>query len=52
MNKPLSNADYYLEIGFNNDVIKTGETVECKVRFNKNDWSNYNQSNDYSFNSD
>ncbi len=48
-----SNADYYLEIGFAEGAnnINPGSTVEVQARFAKDDWSEYNQSQDYSFNS-
>jgi hypothetical protein len=47
-----SNADHCLEIGFANasGVIATGETVEIQTRFSKDNWTDYSQSNDYSFN--
>lgn len=46
-------ADYYLEIGFapTAGVIAPGGVVEIKGRFNKAGWTNYTQTNDYSFNS-
>ncbi len=46
-------ADYYLEIGFTAGAgtLAPGQnTGDLQDRFNKNDWSNYNQSNDYSYN--
>lgn len=45
-------ADYYLEIGFTSQAgtLSPNTSVEVKVRLNKGDWTNYNQSNDYSFN--
>jgi len=44
-------ADYYLEVSFTSDagILKQGESVDIQSRFAKNDWSNYSQSNDYSF---
>ncbi|HOJ78348.1 MAG TPA: cellulose binding domain-containing protein, partial [Bacillota bacterium] len=47
-----SNADYYLEIGFKSAAgqLKPGQSVELHCRFAKQDWSNFNQLNDYSFN--
>ncbi|MFZ5987981.1 MAG: stalk domain-containing protein [Bacillota bacterium] len=44
--------DYYLEIGFNAGAgrLEPGKTVEVKTRFSKEDWSNYTQTDDYSFN--
>ncbi|MFD2878931.1 hypothetical protein ACFTAO_27870 [Paenibacillus rhizoplanae] len=45
-------SDYYLEIGFTSGAgsLKPGETVEIQCRFWKSDFSNYYQTNDYSFN--
>jgi len=53
MSTAKSGADYYLEIGFTAAAgsLAAGETVELQLRLAKNDWSNYTQSNDYSFNS-
>ena len=47
-----TNADYYLEIGFTlaAGTLAAGQSIEVQARFAKSDWSNYNQSNDYSFN--
>lgn len=44
-------ADRYLEVGFSESAgeIKAGESVELVVGFAKNDWSEYNQKNDYSY---
>lgn len=38
-------------ISFNSGAgtLQPGETVEVKTRIHKNDWSNYTQTNDYSF---
>jgi len=46
-----SNADNYLEISFSEAAgeIGAGESVELSVGFAKNDWSQYNQKNDYSY---
>ncbi|WP_341347916.1 HYR domain-containing protein [Paenibacillus sp. FSL H3-0469] len=45
-------SDYYLEIGFTSGAgsLKPGESVEIQCRFWKSDFSNYYQTNDYSFN--
>lgn len=44
-------ADYYLEIGFTSSagVLAAGQAIELQVRFSKNDWSNYTQTGDYSY---
>ena len=44
-------ADYYLEIGFADGAgtLEAGKSVDIQTRFSKNDWSNYSQSDDYSF---
>ncbi len=46
-------ADTCLEIGFTNGAGKlaAGASIEVQGRFAKNDWSNYNQAGDYSFDS-
>ena len=45
-------ADTYLEIGFTSGAgsLAAGASVVIQTRIAKNDWSNYTQSNDYSFN--
>lgn len=47
-----SGADYYLEISFTSaDTLAPGQsTGDLQGRFNKADWSNYNQTNDDSYN--
>jgi len=42
-------ADTYLEISFTGGTLSTNTSVEVKVRVHRSDWSNYNQSNDFSF---
>ncbi len=52
MSTAATNADYYLEIGFSSgagSLAPGASTGEIQLRFNRSDWSNYNQSNDYSF---
>ncbi len=46
-------ADYYLEIGFTSGAgtLKAGQSIEVQTRAAKSDWTNYNQADDYSFNS-
>ncbi|QLG42866.1 beta-mannosidase [Paenibacillus sp. E222] len=48
---PVAGADYVLEIGFTNSAgtLNAGQSAEIQARFSKNNWSNYNQANDYSF---
>ncbi len=44
--------NYYYEITFNsNEVLDASGKIEMGIRVAKNDWSNYDQSNDYSYNS-
>ena len=52
MEKAMEGADTYLEIGFDSNAgtLEAGQTVNVQSNFNKKDWSNYNQANDYSFN--
>src|SRR5690242_17203550 len=48
-----STADTYLQVGFTSgagSIAANGNSGEIQSRFNKNDWSNYNQANDYSWN--
>jgi subtilisin family serine protease len=44
-------SDSYLEVRFNGNpgVLPGGGWIDLSLRFNKNDWSNYNESNDYSY---
>lgn len=46
------NADNYLEIGFKAGTgsVAPGDVVYVQTRVARNDWTNYDQSNDYSFN--
>ncbi|KAB3535452.1 hypothetical protein F8154_06620 [Alkaliphilus pronyensis] len=52
--KPRTNGDHYFEIGFESSAgsLASGEYVEIHTRLAKNDWSNFDQSNDFSFNPD
>ncbi len=45
-------ADYYLEVGFTagaGSIAVGGQSGEIQNRFNKNDWTNYTETGDYSF---
>lgn len=48
---PVDGADSYLEIGFTSAAgsLAPGAYVEVQARFSKSDWSNYTQTDDYSF---
>ncbi|WP_231594435.1 cellulose binding domain-containing protein [Paenibacillus algorifonticola] len=51
--KTSANADSYLEISFGTgtgNVTAGGHTGEMQTRIHKNDWSNYMETNDYSYN--
>lgn len=52
LDTPAAGADYALEIGFTSaaGTLNPGQSAEIQTRFSKQDWSNYNQANDYSFN--
>lgn len=52
VNTPKTNADYFLETGFTSGAgsLDPGAGIDIQIRFAKNDWSNYSQTNDYSFN--
>lgn len=45
-----STADSYMELRFNaNDLLKEGATLIAQTRVAKSDWSNYDQTNDFSY---
>ncbi|MBO0510530.1 endo-1,4-beta-xylanase [Streptomyces beijiangensis] len=42
-------ADHYLEVGFSSGSLAAGaSTGELQLRFNKTDWSNFSETDDYS----
>ncbi|WP_240802490.1 endo-1,4-beta-xylanase [Streptomyces sp. A0642] len=46
---PKAGADHYLEVGFAGGTLAPGATTgEIQLRLNKTDWSNFNESDDYS----
>ncbi|MGB8451425.1 MAG: glycoside hydrolase family 48 protein [Anaerocolumna sp.] len=51
MNPSVTGADYYLEIGFKDaaGTLAAGQSVEVQARFSKTDWTNYTQTDDYSY---
>ncbi|GAB3224952.1 hypothetical protein GCM10027423_61030 [Spirosoma arcticum] len=51
VNPPLANADTYIELGFSNlgQFYPLSSTGNIQYRITKQDWSNFNQSNDYSY---
>ena len=53
MSPTYATADTYLQIGFTSGAgsIAAGGSVQIQTRASKSDWSNYTQTNDYSFNS-
>ena len=47
---PVNGADAYLEISFSGGTLNANsQTGEILAYVNKTDWSDFNQSNDYSF---
>ncbi len=51
MKREKIGADYYLEMGFNeaSGTLSAGKSMELQVRFSKSDWTNYIQTDDYSY---
>jgi endoglucanase len=45
----VTGADTYLEVSFTGGQVEAGASIEIKVRVHKSDWSNYDQSNDFSY---
>jgi hypothetical protein len=52
MANPTADADTYAEVGFSSGAgnLAPGANTTVLVRITKIDWTNYNQTNDYSFN--
>lgn len=48
---PVLTADYSLTIGFNSisGILGPNQSTELRTRFNKTDWSNYNETDDFSY---
>jgi hypothetical protein len=53
MSTPKTGADTYVEVGFTSGAgsLAAGANAVAQARVAKSDWSNYTQTNDYSFNS-
>ncbi|KQO18187.1 glycoside hydrolase family 48 protein [Paenibacillus sp. Leaf72] len=52
MNSPTATADTYMEISFTaaaGSIAAGGTSGQIQTRVSKNDWSNLNEANDYSF---
>lgn len=47
--REVTETNMYMEMGFQSGILKKGEYAYVMWAFNKNDWSNFNQANDYSF---
>ncbi|WP_406448048.1 endo-1,4-beta-xylanase [Streptomyces sp. NBC_00876] len=48
---PKAGADHYLEVGFGSGSLAPGATTgEIQLRLNKTDWSDFDESDDYSHN--
>ncbi|GMK42592.1 hypothetical protein PCCS19_56520 [Paenibacillus sp. CCS19] len=47
-----TNADSYVELSFSSaagSILASGQSGEIQLRMSKSDWSNFNESNDYSY---
>ncbi len=45
----VSGTDMYMEMSFQSGILKSGEYAYVMSAFNKSDWSQFDQTNDYSF---
>ncbi|EPR13539.1 cohesin domain-containing protein [Ruminiclostridium papyrosolvens] len=47
----VTNADHYLEVSLSSDAgsLPAGGSIEIQTRFARNDWTNFDQSNDWSY---
>jgi hypothetical protein len=52
MNPALPTADTYLEVSFAAVTLTANSTTQIQLRIHRTNWTNYNQSNDYSFMAD
>ena len=51
MTPALPGADHVLELGFKASAgtLNAGQSTEIQTRFSKDNWTNYTQTDDYSF---
>ena len=52
MASPTTGADHYLEVGFTagaGSIPANGTSGQVQTRFHKNNWSNYDETDDYSY---
>jgi chitodextrinase len=53
LSSPTATADAYMEVGFTSgagSVAASGDSGKIKTRINNSDWSNFDETNDYSYN--
>jgi hypothetical protein len=44
-----TNADHYMQLSFSSGTLAAGETSEVQTGVHKSDWTNYDESNDWSY---